>query len=133
MAWATADRRRLDPGNRGLANALVPHVEPGTAPRPRRGVRGEGRDGSRSRRQGVVSQHGGAVAQASAAAGGDRHRRPAGYATAAATGERATIRGARYRKAPASVHEAGGSGAFPLTGDERPGTSFGATMSGPTR
>ena len=42
-------------------------------------------------------------------------------------------KGARYRKAPASCTEAGGSGAFPLTGDERPGTSFGATMSGPTR
>src|SRR5262249_328382 len=52
--------------------------------------------------------------------------RPAGYATGAC-GSSATIRRPRCGKAPASCTEAGGSGAFPLTGDERPGAELGAT------
>ena len=37
------------------------------------------------------------------------------------------MRAGMCRKAPASCMEAGGSGAFPLTGDERPGAELGAT------
>jgi hypothetical protein len=38
--------RSSSPATAAGSNALVPHGEPGTVPRPGRGVRGEGRDGS---------------------------------------------------------------------------------------